>query len=206
MGKSLGNFINLEELFTGSHKLLQQAYSPMTIRFFILQAQYRSTLDFSNEALQAAGKGLERLMKALQTLEKLKPSTTSSVNVNELQTKCYEAMNDDLNSPVAISYLFEAVRIINSVNDGKETLDEASISQLRSFMHTFVFDILGLQNEQAETSNNDLTAQLIDTFLNLRLEAKQNKDFALSDKIRNALTNLGIEIKDRKDGFEWEIK
>lgn len=206
MGKSLGNFINLEELFTGSHKLLQQAYSPMTIRFFILQAQYRSTLDFSNEALQAAGKGLERLMKALQTLEKLKPSATSSVNVNELETKSYEAMNDDLNSPVAISYLFEAVRIINSINDGKETLDEASISQLRSFMHTFVFDILGLQNDQAETSNNDLTAQLIDTFLNLRLEAKQNKDFALSDKIRNALTNLGIEIKDRKDGFEWEIK
>ncbi len=206
MGKSLGNFITLEELFTGKHKLLEQAYSPMTIRFFILQAQYRSTLDFSNEALQAAEKGLGRLLAAGRVLAKVKSSDKSSVDVKNLSDKAFEALSDDLNSPVAIAVLFDWVRIINSLVEGKETITEADLALLKATFNTLVHDILGLVDSQVEGSKNaELTGNLIEMLLNMRLQAKANKDFATSDRIRDELNKLGVIVKDRKDGFDWEI-
>jgi len=207
MGKSLGNFITLEELFTGSHRLLEQAYSPMTIRFFMLQAQYRSTLDFSNEALQAADKGLARLMAANRQLDRIKPSATSSVKVDLLKEKVYEALNDDLNSPVAIAVLFDWVRQINLLAEGKETISEADLHELKSFFRTVIFDILGLIDEHTSGSKHaELTAKLVEMLLNMRLEAKQRKDFATSDRIRDELSKLGVIVRDRKDGFDWELE
>lgn len=207
MGKSLGNFITLEELFTGTHRLLEQAYSPMTIRFFMLQAQYRSTLDFSNEALQAADKGLARLMAANRQLDRIKPSATSSVRVDLLKEKVYEALNDDLNSPVAIAVLFDWVRQINLLAEGKETISESDLHELKSFFRTVIFDILGLVDEHTSGSKHaELTAKLVEMLLNMRMEAKQRKDFATSDRIRDELAKLGVIVRDRKDGFDWELE
>ena len=205
MGKSLGNFITFEQLTTGNHPLLAQAYSPMTIRFFILQAQYRSTLDFSNEALQAAEKGYERLMKAMKTLSKLKASETSSVDILDIEPRCKAAMDDDLNSPIVISVLFDAVRLINQIYDGQQTISAADLDELRRVMHLYVFDILGLRDDLAG-DNNQLLGQLIDTVLDIRMQAKQAKDWATSDRIRDSLTALGIKVKDRKDGSDWELE
>ncbi|MDD2550402.1 MAG: cysteine--tRNA ligase [Bacteroidales bacterium] len=206
MGKSLGNFITLEELFEGNHKMLTQAYSPMTIKLFILQAHYRSTLDFSNEALQAAEKGLSRLFAAARLLTKIKPSANSTVNVNELWEKAYTALCDDLNSPIALATIFDWVRIINSLSEGKETITQADLKTLKSTFNTLVFDILGLANEQlADTKHTNLAGNLMEMILNIRLQAKANKDFATSDKIRDDLAKLGVTVKDRKDGFDWEI-
>jgi len=204
MGKSLGNFITLNEFFTGTHKSLTKAYSPMTIRFFILQAHYRSTLDFSNEALQAAEKGLKKLIQGMETLKKIKPSSNSSVDISKLQLDCYHALNDDFNSPIVISNLFEAARIINSANDGKETLTAANIELLKKLFNDFAFDILGLHDDTA-FSGNDLTEGLMELILSLRQNAKVNKDFATSDKIRDELTKLGIAVKDTKDGTVWNV-
>lgn len=207
MGKSLGNFITLEELFNGSHKLLERAYSPMTIRFFILQAQYRSTLDFSNEALQAADKGLARLMAANRQLDRIKPSASSTVNVNTLKEKVYEALNDDLNSPVAIAVLFDWVRQINLLAEGKESITDTDLQALKSFFRTILFDVLGLVDEHSAGSKHaELTGKLIEMLLSMRLEAKQRKDFATSDKIRDELAKLGVIVRDRKDGFDWELE
>jgi cysteinyl-tRNA synthetase len=206
MARSLGNFITLDELFSGKHELLQQPYSPMTIRFFILQAHYRSTVDFSNEALQAAEKGLDRLMKAVELLPKLKTAKESSVNVEELSQNCYNAINDDLNSPILIAHLFDGVRIINSIHDGKASINEVDLDSLKSLYHTFVFEILGLKNENDTSSrSNEILSEAIGLILELRQEAKINKDWATSDRIRNELTRMGIEVKDRKDGFEWQL-
>jgi len=206
MGKSLGNFITLEELFTGNHKLLEQAYTPMTIRFFILQAHYRSTVDFSNEALQAAEKGLERLLKAVETIDKLPVSDKSTVEIKPMIDACFDAINDDLNTPIAISKLFDGAKIINSVYSNTEKLNAKDIETIKQFYNDIVFTILGLKQEKSSANNNSVFDELVDMVLNLRLEAKANKDFALSDKIRDNLTNLGFEIKDKKDGFEWDLK
>ncbi|MFP4025211.1 MAG: cysteine--tRNA ligase [Thiohalospira sp.] len=203
MGKSLGNFITLEEFFAGKHNMLDKAYSPMTVRFFILQAHYRSTVDFSNEALQGAEKGLERLLKAGKVLQQLKTDKESTVYISELMENCYQAMNDDLNSPILIAHLFEAVRLIHLIKEGKEKIDSNNLGQLNELYQTFVYEILGLREE--ESNSSELTAELIDMILNLRLEAKKNKDFATADKIRDMLTQKGIKIKDTKDGFEWEF-
>lgn len=205
MGKSLGNFITLDELFAGSHAALEQAYSPMTIRFFILQAHYRSTLDFSNEALQAAEKGLDRLMKAVATLRKITPSPTSTVDVSELETRYREAMDDDLNSPIAISVLFDWVRIINQLHDSQQTITATDLERLRSLVDTIVFDVLGLQDEKGEQSN-DLVSPLVTMLLDMRMEAKANKEWAKSDQIRDSLVEIGIRVKDRKDGYDWELE
>ncbi len=206
MGKSLGNFITLEELFGGTHSLLQQAYSPMTIRFFILQAQYRSTLDFSNEALQASEKGLERILEAFDNIAKIPVSAQSSVNIKELRKKCYDAMNDDLNTPIAISHLFEAVRQINAALAGQITLSSEDIKELQSVFNVFLTDIFGIKNEVKDgNAAYDSFAKAIDMLLEMRMQAKINKDWATSDKIRNELTALGFEIKDTKDGFEWRL-
>ena len=204
MGKSLGNFITLDEFFTGSHKLLTQSYSPMTIRFFILQAHYRSTVDFSNEALIASEKGLARLMETYERLQKIQANTTSTVEINDLRNKCEIAMCDDLNTPIVISHLFDASKAINTVHDGKGTLSAADLAELKEVFHLFIEDILGLRTE-VESTSNDAYKKAIDLLLNIRMQAKQNKDWATSDKIRNELTALGFTIKDTKDGFEWSL-
>jgi cysteinyl-tRNA synthetase len=205
MGKSLGNFITLEEFFTGNHPLLTQAFSPMTVRFFILQAQYRSTVDFSCEALQASEKGLNRLMEAYTRLQKLSASASSSLETSGLRAKCEEAMCDDLNTPMVIAHLFDALKAINLVADGKATISTPDLKELTSVFKTFVEDILGLNTETETSGGNEAYKKAIDLLLNMRLEAKQNKDWATSDKIRNELTAFGFEIKDTKDGFEWKI-
>ena len=205
MGKSLGNFIALNEFFAGSHPVLEKAYSPMTVRFFILQAHYRSTVDFSNEALQASEKGFQRLMTGVQTLDKLKPSGKSTIDLDDIEQKCYQAMNDDLNTPIVIAHLFDGLRIINLVHEGKEMLSETDLEQLKRTYHNFTFDILGLKDEKNQ-NQTELVNGLVNHILEIRQQAKQNKDYATSDKIRNMLTDLGIDVKDRKDGAEWSIK
>ena len=207
MGKSLGNAISLEDFFSGHHPLLEKAYSPMTIRFFMLQAHYRSTLDFSNEALQASEKGLDRLMKAVGKIETLSVSETSEVNIEELSKNCFSAMADDMNSPIALSYLFEGVKIINSVYDGKTSITIADRDALKLLFHTYVIDIFGLKAEsQPEAGNNNILNEVVGLLMNLRQEAKTNKDWVLSDKIRNKLTAIGFNIKDTKDGASWDLK
>jgi cysteinyl-tRNA synthetase len=207
MGKSLNNFINLEQFFTGQHPLLTQAYSPMTIRFFILQAHYRSTVDFSNEALQASEKGLARLLEAYDNIGRIAPQTADpAVSIAQLKQKSLEAMNDDLNTPIVISHLFEAVRIVNSALAGNTTLSEEQLTELKALFDVFLFELLGMKNEvKANNAAYDSFAKAIDLLLQIRLQAKQNKDWATSDKIRNELTALGFEIKDTKDGFEWKF-
>jgi len=207
MARSLGNFITLEELFTGSHELLEKAYSPMTIRFFILQAHYRSTIDFSNEALQASEKGLERLITATEVLESITSWPESTVDIDGLKEKCYAALSDDLNTPIAIAHLFDGVRMINSVKAGKESINLTDLHELKSFFNKMVFDILGLKNGEATVSeDNTVLKGAVELLLNLRLQAKNNKDWGTADKIRYELTSLGVEVKDTKAGFEWNLK
>jgi cysteinyl-tRNA synthetase len=207
MGKSLGNFINLEEFFTGNHRLLTQAYSAMSIRFFILQAHYRSTVDFSNEALQASEKGLARLMDAYENISRLEAQTLeSTVHIKVWEQKSFEAMNDDLNTPVVISYLFEATRLINSALAGQLALTKENIEDLKAFFDLFLFRLLGMKNESKDgNASYDAFSKAVDLLLKIRMQAKQNKDWATSDHIRNELTALGFEIKDTKEGFEWKI-
>lgn len=206
MARSLGNFITLDELFTGSHEILTQAYSPMTIRFFILQAHYRSTIDFSNEALQASEKGLERLMTAVKTLENLVASDKSTVDISSLKEKCFAALNDDINSPIAIANLFEGVKMINSLKAGNEKISVEDLSELKSFYNSMVFDILGLKEEQSDSGDNVVLGKSIELLLTLRKEAKANKDWGTADKIRDELIEIGVEIKDTKEGVDWELK
>ena len=214
MGKSYNNFITLEQFFAGNHHLLEQPFSPMTIRFFILQAHYRSTVDFSNDALVAAEKGLARLTEAYQRLMKIKASATTSEHLNpellnSLRERCQEAMDDDLNSPIVISHLFDSARAINTVFDGKGTISEADLEELRAVWKTYAMDILGLQFDASSPSEGGQRGSAykgaVDMLLNMRLEAKRNKDWGTSDKIRNELTALGFTIKDTKDGFEWSL-
>ena len=204
MGKSLGNFITLEEFFTGSHKLLDSAYSPMTIRFFILQAHYRSTVDFSNEALIASQKGLSRLTEAYDRLKKITPSATTSVETKDWATMCREAMNDDLNTPIVISHLFDAAKAINTVYDTKATISQTDLDSLKELFDTYI-DILGLQTEQSSSKYLDSYKKAVDLLLSLRLEAKQSKNWALSDRIRDELASYGFVVKDTKEGFEWSL-
>ena len=207
MGKSYNNFINLSEFFAGSHPLLEQAYSPMTIRFFILQAHYRSTVDFGNEALQASEKGLNRLLEAWSNLERITASGTSSVDVSGIRTKCYDAMNDDLNTPIVISHLFDAARIINQAIDKKATLSAADLAELKEVFALFLFDILGIKAEQGgnNSGREEAFGKVVDMLLEQRAIAKANKDWATSDKIRNELAALGFEIKDTKEGCTWKL-
>lgn len=200
MSKSAGNGFLPGELFTGNHPLLRKGYSPMTVKFFMLQAHYRSTLDFSNDALDASEKGFKRMMAAMNLLPKLKASDSSDVEIEPLRLKCIQAMNDDFNSPVAIAELFEAVRIINSVYDGALKISASELDKLASLMQSFVIDIFGLKDE--ENSNLELTG-VLDMVIALRKEAKENKDYATSDKIRIGLQELGIQLKDGKDGTTW---
>jgi len=206
MGKSLGNFITLDEFFTGNHDILEQAYAPMTIRFFILQAHYRSTVDFSNEALQAAQKGFEKLMTAVETLDNLKVSDSSDYNIQEWQNKCYAAMDDDFNSPILIANLFDGVKMINSINDGKAKIDIENLELLKTAFNTFVFEILGLRNDEQTNNSGELSTELIELMLKIRTDAKLNKDWATADKIRDELKSIKVIIKDTKEGTDWTIE
>ena len=214
MGKSLGNFITLFEFFTGENKNLEQAYSPMTIRFFILQAHYRSTVDFSNEALQASQKGLERLMEAVATLGRILPVENGEIDeafAKSLEEKCTEAMDDDLNSPIVIGHLFEACRTINSLNDHKQTITPAGLEALRKVFHTFAFDILGLLPQggggaDEHAAREESFGHAVDLLLEVRAKAKAAKDWATSDLIRDRLSEYGFEVKDTRDGATWKLK
>ncbi len=207
MGKSYNNFITLEQFFRGDHPLLTQPFSPMTIRFFILMAHYRSTVDFSSEALEAAEKGFARMQEAYTRLMKLTPAEQSTVETAGLRARCAEAMDDDLNSPMVISALFDSARAINTVYDGKGTISKADLDELQSVWKDYAVTILGLRFEEAGAGNQHAAAfhGAIDLLLGIRLDAKRQKDWATSDRIRNSLTELGFSIKDTKDGFEWSI-
>ena len=209
MGKSYNNFITLEQFFKGEHPLLSKPFAPMTIRFFILMAHYRSTVDFSSEALEAAEKGYARLQEAYTRLLKLQPSANANANaeVANLRSLCQEAMDDDLNSPIVLQHLFDSARLINTVYDGKAEISAADLDELRKVWKDFAIDILGLRLEEQGAGDEHVQAfnGAVDLLLNMRLDAKRNKDWTTSDKIRNSLTELGFKIKDTKDGFEWSL-
>lgn len=205
MSKSAGNGFLPEELFTGNHPLLEKGYQPMAVKFFMLQTHYRSTLDFSNEALQASEKGYERLMESYKTLQGLKPSTSSDEDIKNLQSKCYEAMNDDFNTSVLIAQLFDAVKTINSCNDGKTKLTQPDIDLLKKIYNDFVFDVLGLKSEAEEGKANSALQKAMALLLSIRHNAKTGRDFKLSDEIRDKLIEAGIQIKDTKEGSLWKI-
>ena len=214
MGKSYNNFITLEQFFTGNHPLLEKAYAPMTIRFFVLSAHYRGTVDFSNEALEAAEKGLEKLMNAIADLERVQPAEKCDAEteriVKALRQKCYDAMNDDFATPQVISHLFEACTVVNKLVDHKATICADCLAELRETMHLFAFDILGLApNSAAAGGSNDAREEafgkVVDMVLDLRKKAKDAKDWATSDKIRDELAAAGFEVKDTKDGVTWKL-
>jgi cysteinyl-tRNA synthetase len=214
MGKSLGNFITLEQFFTGQHELLTKAYSPMTIRFFILSAHYRGTVDFSDEALQAAEKGLEKLQNALNDLKRVAVSPQCDPEtervVKSLRQRCYDAMNDDLATPQVISILFEAATVVNRLTDHKATICADCLKELSEVMHLFAEDILGLAKEQGaggkgQEQREEAFGKVVEMVLDLRAKAKAAKDWATSDQIRDALAAAGFEVKDTKDGVTWKL-
>ena len=211
MGKSLGNFITLEQFFTGNHESLTQAYTPMTIRFSILSAHYRGTVDFSNEALEAAQKGYERLMNAFDDLERVPVSSHCDAEtdkfVKTFRQRCYEAMNDDLQTPLVISYLFEACHLINTLLDHKAEICADCLKELGDAMKLFAFDLLGLKNEKGDNNvaREEAYGKVVDMVLDLRAKAKADKDWTTSDKIRDALAAAGFEVKDTKDGVTWKL-
>ena len=214
MGKSYGNFITLDEFFTGTHPKLQQAYSPMTIRFFILMAHYRSTVDFSNEALQSAEKGMKRMNEGYANIARIKVAAESAATAETLkmientEQAMYEAMNDDLTTPVVISNLFELISLINKIIDGKAVIGQAGLDKLTAVFKTFFFDILGMKDESvagADNAKSEAYKGAVDLLLEVRAQAKANKDWATSDLIRNKMAELGFVVKDTKDGAAWSI-
>ena len=211
MGKSLGNFITLEEFFKGTHPSLDKAYSPMTIRFFILSAHYRGTVDFSNEALMASEKGLERLMNGIADLCRVKTAAESDADTHRLATtlaeKCYDAMNDDLATPQVISHLFEACTTVNKLVDHKATISADDLKLLDDTMHTFAFDVLGLRDDRSADSGEreEAFGKVVDMVLDLRSKARANKDWCTCDQIRDALKDAGFEVMDTKDGCVWKL-
>jgi cysteinyl-tRNA synthetase len=224
MSRSLGNVFLPVELFTGKklaedsasatpsqakldgpHPLFEKGYHPMVVRFFMLQTHYRSTLDFSNEALQASEKGFERLMESYRTLQSLQPSAKSTEDIAALEAKCYEAMNDDFNTPVLIAHLFDAVRMINSANDKKAELTQKDIDLLKKIYHNFVFDVLGLKPEDDNSKTSQVLGNVVNLVLGIRNKAKAEKNFQLSDEIRNKLAEAGVQVKDSKEGSTWKI-
>ena len=200
MSKSTGNYINPAELISGENDKMAKAYNPSVIRFFMMQASYKSVLDLTNDGLQAAEKGFNRLMDAISLVDNLKSSATSSFNVSEWKQKCYEAMNDDFNTPILIATLFDAVKFINQVNDGSANISAEDLELLKETIETFTFDVLGLVNVSKESTGSDKLAGAVEILINLRKEARLNKDFALSDKIRNELSEAGIQLNDSREG------
>jgi cysteinyl-tRNA synthetase len=208
MAKSTGNNILPNEIFTGDNPNLEKGFAPTVARFFMLQANYRSILDFSNEALVASEKGFQRLLDAYHALDHLETAATSDFDVAEWRQKCYDAMNDDFNSPILIAQLFEAVKQINIINDGKAKITAEDLEVLKKTISDFIFDVLGLV-DTAEAANNDFGNKLsgtVELLIKLRAEARANKDFAASDKIRDELLEIGIQLKDGKDGTSFAIE
>lgn len=225
MSRSLGNVFLPVELFTGmklasdspsatpsqakldgKHPLFEKAYSPMCVRFFMMQTHYSSTLDFSNDALKASEKGYDRLMAGIATIDKLKASATSSFNVEELRSNCYAAMNDDFNTPILIAHLFDGVRMINSIADGKETISATDLVELKKTYHQFVFDVLGLKAETSTNNSTETVDKVMQAIIAVRKEVRAKKDFATSDLIRDELKKVNIEIKDTKEGAAWSYE
>lgn len=207
MAKSTGNNILPREIITGKNSILTKAFSPSVVRFFMLQAHYRSNLDFTNDAILAAEKGFYRLMESLEGLNEIKPGTTSTFAISSWKQSCYDAMNDDFNSPILIAQLFEGVRFINLLKDNSiATLTSEDLNTFSSSMHCFVYDILGLKNEKTGNNNNDKLEGLVNMLINMRKEARENKNFALSDQIRDQLIILGIQLKDGKEGTTFSIQ
>ena len=204
MAKSTGNYILPNEIFSGDNKILSKAFSPSATRFFMLQANYRSILDFTNAGLEASEKGYIKLMEALNSIDKIEISKIASIDVNSWKQKCYDAMNDDFNTPVLIANLFEAVKYINLLMDKKETITSEDLSVLKSTLNDFIFDVLGLRNELQQDSSAKLSG-VVEMLIGMRKNARDNKDWAMSDKIRDELAGLGIQLKDGKDGTTFSI-
>ncbi|MFM9983791.1 MAG: cysteine--tRNA ligase [Flavobacteriales bacterium] len=205
MAKSEGNGFTPEELVTGNHKLLDKGYSPMTVRFFFLMGHYASTLDFSNEALQAAERGYKRMLAATNVISQISPSTTSDFDVAKLRQDCFDAMNDDFNTPILISHLFDGVRVINSAKEGSIKLTAEDIALLQKTFSEFLFDVMGLAAEESG-ENSELTESLMQMIIRMRADAKTNKDYATSDKIRDLLAEIKVQIKDTKEGTQWSVE
>lgn len=205
MSKSTGNTINPDELLSGNNNFFSKAYAPSVIRFFIAQSSYRSVLDLTNDGLLASEKGFYRLMDAVNLLEKLTASKTSSIDINAWKQSCYDAMNDDFNSPILIAHLFEAAKYINQIKEGKETISAEDLTTLKETINIFVFDVLGLENVVKNDSGTDKLTGAVNVLIKLRQEARANKDFALSDKIRDELAEAGILLKDGKDGTTYSV-
>jgi cysteinyl-tRNA synthetase len=204
MSKSAGNGFLPLELFSGNHPLLDKGYAPMAVRFFMMQSHYRSTLDFSNEALQASEKGYARLMTAMESLKHLPVAEKSSINVQQWEQDFYAAMDDDFNSPVLIAHLFDAVKGINNIKEGRDSISSSDLDHLKKLMQGFVYDVLGLQQEGTSDSGKDTLKKVMDLVIHLRAEARNRKDFAVSDQIRDRLIEAGIQLKDTKNGVEWQ--
>jgi cysteinyl-tRNA synthetase len=206
MAKSTGNNILPDEIFTGNNPNLSKAYNPSVARFFMLQAHYRSILDFSNDALLASEKGFNRLMDTFRNIGQLPVSASSSFSLTDWKLRCYKAMNDDFNSPILIATLFEAVKYINAIKEGEEKISQADLELLQTTMHDFIFDVLGLVD--TTIANEDRTQKLtgtVELLIKLRAEARNNKDFATSDQIRDQLLALGIQLKDGKEGTTFSV-
>ena len=200
MSKSTGNYINPAELLSGKNDIMSKAYSPSVIRFFMMQASYKSVLDLTNDGLLGAEKGFHRLMDAIKLIETLKTSDSSSFDVPAWKQKCYDAMNDDFNTPILIAYLFDAAKFINQIKDGSATVTSEDLALLKDTIETFTFDVLGLTNASKDNSSTDKLTGAVEILINLRKEARINKDFALSDKIRDELAEVGIQLNDSRDG------
>ena len=200
MAKSTGNNILPNEIFTGDNNILNKAFAPSVVRFFMMQAHYRSILDFSSDALEASEKGFNKLMEAINSLSKLQASENTDFDVASWKSNCYKAMNDDFNTPILIAELFSAVKFINQIKDEKASITQNDLDTLSATMHTFVFDILGLQNVANGNEGSDKLSDTVEVLIKMRMEARANKDFAMSDKIRDELLAVGIQLKDGKDG------
>jgi cysteinyl-tRNA synthetase len=205
MAKSTGNNILPGEILSGENTILSKAFSASVTRFFMLQAHYRSILDFSDDAIVAAEKGYKRLMEAMSSLESIQPAPKSSLNIAEWKQLCYDAMNDDFNTPILIAQLFEGVRFVNLLKEGKETLTTEDVTTFATAMNAFVFDVLGLESENASEGNNDKLEGTVNLLIEMRKQARENKNFALSDQIRDQLLALGIQLKDGKDGTTFSL-
>ena len=205
MAKSTGNNILPREILTGENTILSKAFSASVTRFFMLQAHYRSILDFSDDAIVAAEKGYKRLMEAMSSLESIPAAAQSTLNITEWKQLCYDAMNDDFNTPILIAQLFEGVRFVNVLKEGKESLTPEDLKTFASAMNAFVFDVLGLEDEKASDGNNDKLEGTVNLLIEMRKQAREDKNFALSDQIRDQLLAIGIQLKDGKEGTSFSL-
>jgi len=205
MAKSTGNNILPNELFSGDNVILSKAFAPAVVRFFMLQAHYRSVLDFSDEAILASERGFNRLMEAVKHSSELPVSAQSTVDIQGWRQQCYDAMNDDFNSPILIAHLFEGVRLVNVIKEGKEQINAEDLALFISLLHAFVFDVLGLESTNIMAANNDKLEGVVNMLIQMRNEARANKDFAMSDHIRDELAKLDIQLKDGKEGTSFSL-